>query len=106
MYVDFCLNKRDVEYGQCSKHLSEGPCGKRTGMMNCATCDKLCTGSKYKEKWQKLVEKQEEMVSNLVCYYNGMNIADYQDFIEYRRENELLLKYKDVLLSIERGEKC
>ncbi len=103
LYIDFCNNAREVEYGQCVKHYSEGPCGKRTGRLLCATCDKLCTGLKYKEKWEELIEKQQKTIEELIEYYESKDIDIYTDFVEYKRELKLLEKYIAVLENIMKG---
>lgn len=100
LYVDFCINKREVEFGQCTKHISEGKCAKRTGKINCATCPKLCTGIKYLDKWESLYNSQQSIVTELIETYNKHNINDYSDFKEYKREKYLLDCYTEVLKNI------
>lgn len=101
LYVDFCLSNREVEYGYCTKHLSEGSCGVRIGKSNCATCNKLCTGKKFLDKWISLKNSQQRIVDELIETYEHFNIQDYENFIEYKRELNLLESYKSVILSIE-----
>lgn len=103
LYVDFCLNNREVEYGYCTKHLSEGSCGTRNGRSNCATCNKLCTGKKFLDKWLSLKDSQQKIVDELLETYKQYNIEDYEDFVEYKREVHLLESYKVVVESIEKG---
>lgn len=100
LYVDFAMNMREVEFGQCSKHISEGPCGKRTGRSNCATCPKLCTGKPYLDKWIALRDSQENIVKVLVDSYRRNNIEDYEAFVEYRKEMKLLKEYQSVIDNI------
>lgn len=102
LYVDFRLNSRDVEFGKCSKHISEGPCGIRTGAMSCATCPKLCTGMKYIDKWNELHTSQQNIVNELLRIYDEEEIdaKDYESFVEYRREIHLMKTYESAVNSI------
>lgn len=102
LYVDFALNTREVEFGKCSKHLSEGPCGIRTGAMSCATCPKLCTGVSYIDKWIELVESQKAIVAELIRVYENEGIAsdEYEIFVEYQKDTKLLVTYENVLKAI------
>ncbi|MFA2821554.1 tyrosine-type recombinase/integrase [Bacillus wiedmannii] len=102
LYVDFSLNSREVEFGKCSKHMSEGPCGIRTGAMSCATCPKLCTGLNYLEKWTELLDSQKNIVEELLRIYNKELISanEYEEFIEYQKEIKLLKTYQDVVDTI------
>lgn len=105
LYMDFCLNNREVEFGYCSKHISEGQCGKRVGNSNCATCSKLCTGAKYLSKWMSLRDNQQVIVDELIRIYNKnkISIENYKDFPEYKRELYLLNSYNSVLDNIQKG---
>lgn len=103
LYVDFALNTREVEFGKCSKHISEGPCGVRAGSISCATCTKLCTGTKYIDKWTELVTSQRNIVNELLRIYGeeGIEEKDFMEFIEYKREIHLLNSYTSVVTNIE-----
>ncbi len=100
LYVDFAMNVREVEFGQCSKHISEGPCGMRTGKISCANCPKLCTGIEYLEKWIELRDCQKEIVDGLIKIYTKECITDYEDFIEYKKEVKFLNMYQSVINKI------
>ncbi len=103
LYVDFCLSNREVEYGYCTKHLSEGSCSARNGSSNCATCNKLCTGKKFLDKWVSLKDSQQRIVDELLETYKEYNIEDYEDFIEYKRELHLLKSYMVVVDAIKKS---
>lgn len=105
LYVDFCISQRDVELGVCLKHASDGPCGKRTGRSNCAVCTNLCTGTKYLDKWDRLVSSQKKLVNELLATYQRNGIEDYVDFREYQREQFLLDSYEAVVARIHEGGK-
>lgn len=104
LYVDFTVNSREVEFGKCSKHISEGPCGIRTGAMNCATCPKLCTGMKYIDKWNELLTSQQNIVNELLRIYDeeGIEPKEYEGFIEYQREIHLLKTYENAVNAIKK----
>lgn len=100
LYVDFCLGQRERELGSCAKHYSEGPCSKRTGRIDCAQCEKLCTGPQKLSKWIELKERQQEYVNNLVKGYEREGITEYQDFREFQAEKHLLDLYQSAINKI------
>jgi integrase len=102
LYVDFKLAYRELEFGQCMKHESEGPCATRTGKINCANCSKLCTGKKYIEKWTHLLESQKAIILDLENSYTQDAISEdqYKEFIQYKRETYLLNSYQAVVNNI------
>lgn len=86
LYVDFCLNSREVELGVCTKRFSDGPCGKRTGKSNCADCKNMCTGPKYLPKWILLRNSKKDILDELIRIYEAEGIKDYTEYREYQRE--------------------
>lgn len=102
LYTDFKLSYREVEFGKCIKHKSEGPCGKRSGNISCANCSKLCTGKKYLDKWISLLNNQKQIIEELKSGYEQENITaeDYCNFIEYKKEINQLKIYESVIASI------
>lgn len=102
LYVDFALNERDVEFGKCIKHISEGPCGKRSGRLSCANCPKICTGKQYLDKWKTLFLNQEKIVQELELTYlnEGIPSEEYTQFIEYKREIKQLKLYEETINKI------
>lgn len=103
LYIDFKLAHREVEFGKCLKHKSEGPCGKRKGNSSCANCIKLCTGKKYIDKWKRLFDNQKLIIEHLESGYKKEKILeeDYSSFIEYKKEINQLKIYESVIASIE-----
>ena len=101
LYVDFCLGKREVELGECSKHPSEGRCVS-LGYTSCAKCPKLCTGKKYLPKWQKLFEASNNLVSMFIEEYEKYNIppSEYENYIEYKQEKELRDYYEVIIKTL------
>lgn len=103
LYTEFALGQRDVELGQCIKHASEGPCGKRSGKTSCAICKSICVGPQFRQKWIRLVESQEQEVAQLEAAYAaaGIEETDYNSYREYQRGKELLQAYRDGLGKIQ-----
>lgn len=101
LYIDFCLNKRKVELGICSKHPSEGRC-VTLGYTSCARCPKLCTGVKFLDKWEELANQSELLLNQFLETYKSNNIPEdeYKEYIEYKQELSLFNQYKSVIDSI------
>ena len=103
LYVDFCLNRRTVELGVCSKHPSEGRCAS-LGHTSCATCPKLCTGKKWLSRWQKLADDSWNLLQMFRDKYKDMGISEseYSTFIEYKQELNSYNKYLAVIEQIKK----
>ncbi|TGU69924.1 hypothetical protein E4633_20240 [Geomonas terrae] len=103
LYTEFALGQRDVELGRCVKHASEGPCSKRPGETNCATCKNLCTGPQFKPKWLSLVESQRRETAELEAVYAkaGIPESEYCEYREYQKSKRLLMAYSSTLENIE-----
>ncbi|MCC5909500.1 MAG: site-specific integrase [Clostridiaceae bacterium] len=103
LYIDFRLNNRNVLLGYCTKHISEGECGKKVGKSNCTECNKLCTGKKYLSEWISLKDEQQKIVYQLEEIYRKeeINYDVYRDFREYEKEVHFLNLYKDIISKIE-----
>lgn len=108
LYVDFCLNIRDVEYGVCTKAFNKDTCKRRGDIFGCATCSKICTGRRYFNRWMGLYENQKSRIDLLIENYNSNNIKsqEYEKFKEYEKEKYLLDSFKIVIdkLSKEYGD--
>ncbi|MDH4162354.1 MAG: tyrosine-type recombinase/integrase [Nitrospirota bacterium] len=102
LYAEFALGEREVELGQCIKHASEGPCGKRVGRTNCAICTYLCTGPKYEAKWRLLFESQKREVAEFIAVYkkSGISEEEYRFYREYQKAEKLLAEYGAALNKI------
>ena len=99
LYVDFCLNTREVEYGVCTRAFSVDACNRRADIFGCSTCSKICTGKKYYKRWIGLYDNQKNRVDSLVRKYefNGIVHEEYESFREYEREKYLLDSFKVVV---------
>ena len=102
LYIDFITNYRRTELGYCSKHYSEGVCGKFVGGSKCSKCNKLCTGSDFKNKWIELSDSAKKEIEKLEKFYDSHNIPyeTYKDFREYEVQVNNLKVYEDVLSKI------
>ncbi len=100
LFIDFKLQVREVELGKCMKPVLEGVCSKRTGKINCATCNKLCTGLAYLDKWEKLQKSQQAVVNDIVYMYKSLGVEDYGNYRQYQKELHLLNAYNDVIKKI------
>lgn len=104
LYVDFCMNRRTVELGVCSKHPSEGRCSS-IGHTSCASCPKLCTGKKWLSRWEKLAEDSAKLLQSFRDKYKENNISskEYETFIEYKQELLMYQRYISVIKEIKSG---
>lgn len=102
LYVDFCVNRREVELGACTKHPSEGRCIEM-GNISCASCPKLCTGKAYRARWAELLESSEKLLASFISKYEELGIPpeEYKDYMEYRQEEKLRRRYAAVLDAID-----
>ena len=103
LYVDFRLGKRRVEFGFCTRKLCDGACKSRSRSVHCANCPHLCTGIKYLPFWRELLQDQEARVQEMIKGYQRAEIADYEEYIEYRQEKQLLAAYRNIVETIEKS---
>ncbi len=102
LYLDFVNKNREVEFGICVKHPTEGTC-LSLGYSFCATCPKLCTGKKYRDKWLRLKDDASYRLKALEKHYEKEGIVrkEYSEFREYMAEKELYQKCLTVLEAID-----
>lgn len=101
LYIDFLRNYREVEFGYCCKHQSEGSC-EYLGENMCANCPKIVTGIKFIDKWTRLYEESVNRCNELKKIYLSAGIKEkkYSEFIEYKKEKRMMDYYKAVIDSI------
>lgn len=75
----------------------------RSRSVHCANCPHLCTGIKYLPFWKELLQAQEERVQEIIKGYHRAEIADYEEYIEYRQEKQLLVAYRNIVETIEKS---
>lgn len=99
LYIEFLSNYRRTELGYCSKHYSEGVCGKFVGGAKCSKCNKLCTGKEFESKWRELLDSTKKEIELLEKFYEVKNIPEdiYVDFREYQIQINNLQIYEDIL---------
>lgn len=101
LYIDFCLNRRNVELGVCTKHPSEGRCSL-LGYTSCASCPKLCTGQDFLSRWEELYNDSKNIIEEFVSTYEQARIPkeEYETYIEYRQEKKLCESYLETINTI------
>lgn len=89
LYVNFCLNMRDVELGKCLKHPKDGPCAEM-GDYDCGDCSKLCVGKSNLPAWEKRLAEAENRLSEYIALYNKYNIPEdeYKCYLDYKWEKK------------------
>lgn len=104
LFADFKTTFRDVEFGKCAKHPSEGIC-HRIGTLACANCSKICTGKKYLDKWKELLKSETEVLENLEKTYLSEKISkdEYCNFLEFKKTVQQIQYYQDVINRIQKG---
>lgn len=102
LYVDFLMQKREVEFGYCCKHPSEGTCDM-LGQNMCADCPKLITGLKFLPKWKSMYSSVCSEIKALEELYdkNGITMQEYTTFREYAKLSKCREKYENVLKAIQ-----
>lgn len=92
------LGFREVEDGQCLKHVSMGVCQRK----GCAGCNFLITGPEKIGRWEELYKSKQESIKELEVYYKEEGIDDYEDYREYQSELSQLNLYKDIIDQIKK----
>lgn len=90
------LGIREVEDGQCVKHISMGVCKRNS----CAGCAFLITGPEKLKRWEELYKSKEKSIRELEEYYKEEEISDYKDYREYQSELNQLDLYKSIIKRI------
>ena len=102
LYVDFLMQKREVEFGYCCKHPSEGICGT-LGQNMCADCPKLITGHRFLAKWESMYTNTCAEIAELEELYskNRIHKEQYATFREYTKLIKCKEKYEAVIKAIQ-----
>jgi site-specific recombinase XerD len=106
LYIDFRLERRRVEFGFCLLRPSDGECPVRHSLYNCVNCRHLCTGKKYLEYWQQLLDEQTLYLNELLRIYTESGILEYMDFKEYRKAKFFEECYSNIVKTIGNGDEC
>lgn len=87
LYRDFLLNRREVEFGICTRLPGDGSCGT-LGQWDCPCCPKLVTGPEYLPRWQELLQSCNAIVSELEKTYReaGIPAEEFKEYREYEQE--------------------
>ncbi|MCU7667760.1 site-specific integrase [Bacillus thuringiensis] len=84
-------------HGTCAKHVSFGPCHKKS----CVGCKMLVTGPQKLPKWYQLYSEQQQYIEEMEAEYHDSGIDNYQEHRIYQQEHHLLDVYKDTINKIE-----
>jgi len=85
-------------HGSCLKHVSFGPCKKRS----CVGCHMLLTGPQKLPMWKKLYHEQQTYLDNMVQSMRNEGILNYEIYRDYQAEAHLLATYSDTISKIEK----
>lgn len=85
-------------HGSCLKHVSFGPCKKRS----CVGCSLLLTGPQKLPKWKKLYAEQKAYIEDMIETMKNQNITDYKNYRDYQAEQHLLELYEDTINKLEK----
>lgn len=80
-------------HGHCAKHVSFGPCVKKS----CVGCKMLVTGPQKLPKWKQLYNEQQAYMEELEEEYKRNGVDDYKTHRMYQEQERLLLIYKDTI---------
>ena len=58
---------------------------------------------KYLPFWKELLQAQEAQMQEIIKGYQRVEIADYEEYIEYRQEKQLLAAYRNIVETIEKS---
>ncbi|MBT2624183.1 site-specific integrase [Bacillus sp. ISL-32] len=85
-------------HGSCVKHVSFGPCKKRS----CVGCSFLLTGLQKLPMWRKLYREQQKYVDDLRSLMIRQGIENYKDYRDFQHENHLLYLYQNTIEKLEK----
>ncbi|SMF18556.1 tyrosine-type recombinase/integrase [Priestia filamentosa] len=85
-------------HGTCVKHVSFGPCHKKS----CVGCKMLVSGPQKLPKWYQLYKEQQMYINELANEYQQMDISNFQEHRIYQQESHLLGVYKETINKIEK----
>ena len=105
--VMFYVTSRNMMYGKCMRHPSQGICGKLHEAASCAPCDKLHTEASNRKEWETLYTQQCIKVFNLRKWYEdrGIQGEQYEEFEFYTVQKGILWSYASVLFGMEHERK-
>lgn len=101
--VMFYVTSRDMMYGKCMRHPSQGICGKLHEAASCAPCNKLHTEASNRKEWEALYTEQCIKVFNIRKWYEerGIKEVQYGEFEFYIVQKGILWNYASVLSKME-----
>lgn len=104
LFVDFCLNGRNVELGKCVKPAYAAKCNREVGKVDCSNCTNLCTGVQNLPKWIELRDSKQMELTRLLEIYEEEGITEYSEYRDYQRLTHEVNKYQSVIDKIQEKE--
>ncbi|TKI15430.1 site-specific integrase [Bacillus wiedmannii] len=103
LFKEFQLGSRETPegHGVCSKHISFGPCKKKS----CVGCKMLITGPQKLSKWENLYTEQLDYILELEKQFLQADIHNFSEYRSYQQEINLLNLYKDTIKQIKKFAK-
>lgn len=100
----FYATSREMAYGRCMRHPSQGICGKLHEASACAPCTNLKAAPQYRSKWEELYVLQYKELKRLRIFYEqrGHVSEQYEKYEFYVVQSGILTSYANVLMNIDR----
>ena len=102
--VMFYATSREMMYGRCMRHPSQGICGKLHEASACAPCHNLKAAPKYRKQWEELYNNQYSQLKRLRLFYEqrGHQPEQFEKYEFYIVQSGILNSYFSVLLNIDK----
>lgn len=100
----FYATSREMSYGRCIRHPSQGICGKLHEASACAPCENFKVSPHYRKKWEELYMLQYRELLKLRLFYEqrGHTEEQYEKYEFYVVQSGILESYANVLMNIDK----
>lgn len=100
----FYATSREMAYGRCIRHPSQGICGKLHEASACAPCENIKVSPHYRKKWEELYATQCRELIRLRRFYEqrGHISEKYEKYEFYVVQSGILESYANVLMNIDK----
>ncbi|MDD2781781.1 tyrosine-type recombinase/integrase [Sulfuricurvum sp.] len=102
--IMFYATSREMSYGRCMRHPSQGICGKLHEASACAPCENIKVSPHYRKKWEELYALQYRELLKLRLYYGqrGHTEEQYKKYEFYVVQSGILESYANILMNIDK----
>lgn len=99
----FYATSREMAYGKCMRHPSQGVCGKLHEASACAPCHNIKVTPQHRAKWEELYNLKYREVKRLRLFYEqrGCGSEEYEKYEFYIVQSGILESYANVLVDID-----